>query len=459
LKDPLEYRERVFDFSQRRCKVDTLIAGKVHSSPAAIYSVQGAFGNQAIERPVGGQRFMLPLQGIRVLDLTRAMAGPYCTMILGDLGADVIKVERPGSGDESRGWGPPFVGRPYGERPGESGYFISANRNKRSITLNLKSEKGQGIIRQLATRSDALVENFRTGVLEKMGLGYDDLQTVNQRLIYCSISGYGRTGPYSEKAGYDVIVQAEGGMMGITGPKEGPPFRVGVPIVDITSGMFAAIAILAALRSAESSGQGQHLDISLFDSQAALLTNVAANYLVGNLGHRRLGNAHPNLTPYEVFPADDGWFVLGVGNERQWKILCERIERPALTTDSRFKTNEDRIKNRGELIPILNQIFSGREIQHWLTELGDAGLPCGPINTVETVFDHPQRNARELILEVQHPTAGNLQLPGFPYKLSDTPAQLRFPPPTLGEHTEQVLQDLLDLSTSDIQGLRQEAVI
>jgi formyl-CoA transferase len=387
------------------------------------------------------------------------MAGPYCTMILGDLGADVIKVERPGSGDESRGWGPPFVGQPYHDRPGESGYFIAANRNKRSITLNLKSEAGQEIVRKLVLRSDVFVENFRTGILDKFGLGFDHLSALNPKLVYCSISGYGRTGPYSEKAGYDVIVQAEGGMMGITGPEEGPPYRVGVPIVDITSGIFAVISILAALRFVDSSGKGQQIDVSLFDSQVALLTNVASNYLVGNIGHRRHGNAHPNLTPYEVFPAKDGWFVLGVGNERQWRTLCDRINHSALASDPKFRTNEDRVTHRSELIPLLNQIFSEREIQHWLTELEEAGLPCGPINTVEQVFDHPQRAVRESILEIEHPTTGDLRLPGFPYKLSETPAQLKIPPPTLGEHTDQVLHELLDLSLEEIESLRSRDAI
>lgn len=402
---------------------------------------------------------MRPLEGIRVLDLTRAMAGPYCTMILGDLGAEIIKVERPGSGDESRGWGPPFVGKPYADLPGESGYFIAANRNKYSLTLNLKSEKGQEIIRQLAARSDVMVENFRTGVLDKYGLGYTEIRSLNPRLVYCSISGYGRTGPNSGKAGYDVIIQAEGGMMGITGPEEGPPYRVGVPIVDITSGMFATIAILAALRAADFCGEGQHVDISLLDSQVALLTNVASNYLVGGMGHRRLGNAHPNLTPYEAFHARDGWFVLGVGNESQWGVLCDRIDRPELQMDPRFTNNSARVQNRAELVGILNQVFMEQDVGYWLSELGGAGLPCGPINTIQDVFNHPQREARGLIQEVEHPSSGLLRLTGFPYKLSKTPAQVKIPPPTLGEHSEQVLSEILEYSSNEIKELRQQDVI
>ena len=252
---------------------------------------------------------MQPLEGIRVLDLTRALAGPYCTMMLGDLGADVIKVERPGRGDESRGWGPPFVGEPYDPYPGESAYFIAANRNKRSVTVNLKNPEGQDIVRRLAEVSDVLIENFRTGALDRMGLGYDDLRVLNLRLVYCSISGYGRTGPYANRPGYDFIIQAEGGLMGITGPEEGPPYRVGVPIVDITAGMFGATAILAALRARDVTNEGQLVDVSLLDASVALLTNVASNYLVGGRSPRRLGNAHPNIAPYEAFRARDRWLL------------------------------------------------------------------------------------------------------------------------------------------------------
>jgi crotonobetainyl-CoA:carnitine CoA-transferase CaiB-like acyl-CoA transferase len=294
---------------------------------------------------------MQPLEGVRVLDLTRALAGPFCTMMLGDLGADVVKVERPGRGDESRGWGPPFVGEPYGPYPGESAYFISTNRNKRSITVNLKSPEGQEIVRRLAAKSDAFVENFRTGVLDEMGLGYEDLSGVYPRLVYCSISGYGRTGPYADRPGYDLVIQAEGGFMGITGPEEGPPSRVGVPIIDITAGMFAATGILAALRARDVTGEGQLVDVSLLDTQVALLTNVASNHLVGGEGHRRLGNAHPNIAPYEAFPARDRWFVLAAGNERLWATLCDLLDRPDLKDDPRFADNNARVANRPALWP------------------------------------------------------------------------------------------------------------
>ncbi len=402
---------------------------------------------------------MQPLEGIRVLDLTRALAGPYCTMMLGDLGADVIKVERPGRGDDSRGWGPPFVGEPYGPYPGESAYFIAANRNKRSITVNLKQPQGQEIVRRLAAVSDALVENFRTGVLDKMGLGYTDLHALHPSLVYCSISGYGRSGPYAERPGYDFIIQAEGGMMGIIGPEEGPPYRVGVPIVDITSGMFAATAILAALRARDVTGEGQMVDISLLDTQVALLANVASNYLVGDAEPRRLGNAHPNIAPYEAFRARDRWFALAAANQRQWVTLCDVVGRPDLKDDPRFATNSARVSNRPALLEMLGEAFTTREADEWLADLTSAGLPCGPINAVPDVFAHPQAEARHLALEAEHPTAGPVQLTGFPYKLSHTPAQVRRPPPLLGQHTEEVLTRLLGYPAEEAALLQEREVV
>ncbi len=402
---------------------------------------------------------MQPLQGIRVLDLTRALAGPYCTMMLGDLGADVIKIERPGRGDDCRGWGPPFVGQPYGPYPGESAYFIAANRNKRSVTVNLKSAEGQEIVRRLAGISDVVVENFRTGTLDEMGLGYDDLHALNPRLVYCSISGYGRTGPYAERPGYDFIIQAEGGMMAITGPEEGPPSRVGVPIVDITAGMFAATGVLAALRARDSTGEGQVVDVSLLDTQVALLTNVASNYLVGQVEPRRYGNAHPNLAPYEAFRARDRWFALAAANPHQWARLCDVIGRPDLKDDPRFATNETRVSNRPALLEALGEIFATRDADEWLADLEEAGLPCGPINAVPEALAHPQAQARRLVLEAEHPTAGLVRFPGFPYELSRTPPQVHRPPPLLGQHTQEVLTQLLGYTASEVAGLRERGAI
>jgi formyl-CoA transferase len=402
---------------------------------------------------------MQPLNNIRILDVTRALAGPYCTMMLGDLGADVLKVERPATGDETRGWGPPFVGQPYGPYPGESAYFIAANRNKRSLTVNIQTAEGQEIIRKLAAISDVLVENYRTGNLDKLGLGYSDLHRLFPKLIYCSISGYGRTGPYAQRPGYDAVLQAEGGMMSITGPIEGPPSRVGIPIIDITSGMFAATAILAALHARDLTGEGQLVDISLFDSHLALLTNVASNYLVGGKPPRRLGNAHPNLVPYDAFSARDGWFVLGVANEKQWGQLCDVLDRPDIKSDSRFVPNGNRVANRELLVAELNRIFSQRDVDDWLSELVKAGLPCGRINSVPEVFAHPQAEARGMTLESEHPTAGTVRLTGFPYKLSQTPAEIHRPPPLLGEHTEEVLTSLLNCSAEELASLREKGAI
>jgi formyl-CoA transferase len=380
-------------------------------------------------------------------------------MMLGDLGADVIKVERPDQGDDSRSWGPPFVGEPYGPYPGEAAYFLATNRNKRSITANLKAPEGLEIVRKLARISDVLVENFRGGTLERMGLGYEDLRVLNPRLVYCSISGYGRTGPYADRPGYDFIIQAEGGMMGITGPAEGQPYRVGIPIVDILTGMFASTAILAALRACDVSGEGQYVDMSLLDSQVAVLSNVASNHLVGGQGPRRLGNAHPNITPYEAFRARDKWFALAAGNERQWAVLCNVIERPDLADDPRFANNSSRVANRAALREILDVAFASRDAEGWLTEFRKAGLPCGPINTVPEVFQHPQAEARGLVQAAEHPTAGTVRFPGFPYKFSDTPAAIRRPPPRLGEHTGEILQHLLGYTAGEISVLSERGII
>lgn len=402
---------------------------------------------------------MQPLENIRVLDITRALAGPYCTMMLGDLGAEVIKVEAPGSGDESRSWGPPFVGLPYAQYPGESAYFIASNRNKKSITINLKNPEGKTIIRKLVESSDVFVENFRTGVLDKMGLGYADLQKLNPRLVYCSISGYGRNGPYADRPGYDAILQAEGGLMSITGPVDGVPSRVGIPIIDITTGMFSATAILAALRARELNGEGQLIDMSLFDTHLALLSNVASNYLVGGSPPRRYGNAHPNLTPYEAFHARDRWLVLGAANDRQWEILCQVLGCSELIDDTRFKTNGARLANRESLLDIISKILVTRDADDWLQQFGKAGLPCGPINSIPEVFNDPHTQARDLIINIDHPTAGSLKLTGFPYKFSKTPAEVHLPPPLLGEHTSEILIDLLGYSLEEVAFLKTQGAI
>ena len=377
---------------------------------------------------------MQPLQGIRVLDLSRVLAGPYCTMVLGDLGADVIKVEPP-EGDETRGWGPPFAG-------GESAYYLCVNRNKRGIVINLKTDEGKKKLRDLALRSDVLVENFRPGTLNKFGLDYETLHELNPKLIYCSITGFGQTGPMRDKPGYDFMIQALGGLMSITGEPEGEPMKTGVAVVDLFAGQNAVIAILAALQARTLTGRGQQLDIALFDSQLGWLANVASNYLISGKLPKRHGNAHPNIVPYQSFQASDGWFAIAVGNDRQFVRLCEVIGELELANDERFAKNSARVQNREELIGLLKSIFVTRRVREWLSALDEAKIPCGPINTFEQVFSMPQVQEREMLVKMDHPTIGELPLVGSPLKFSDTPVQYRLHPPLMGEHTEEVLREL-----------------
>lgn len=378
---------------------------------------------------------MQSLQGIRVLDLSRVLAGPYCTMVLGDLGADVIKVEPP-EGDETRGWGPPFAG-------GESAYYLCVNRNKRGVVVNLKSEEGKKILQELALRSDVLVENFRPGTLKKFDLDFETLHERNPRLIYCSISGFGQTGSMKDKPGYDFMIQASGGLMSITGEPDGEPMKTGVAVVDLFAGQNAVIAILAALQARTRTGQGQHLDISLFDSQLGWLANVASNYLISGHLPKRHGNAHANIVPYQSFRASDGWFAIAVGNDRQFMRLCELLELPELALDERYAVNSARVKHREELISLLASIFEQGTAAEWLQKLEKAEIPCGPINNFEQVFAMPNVAEREMVIHMNHPTIGELPLVGSPLKMSDTPVEYRFPPPLMGEHTEQVIRELL----------------
>jgi formyl-CoA transferase len=373
-------------------------------------------------------------------------------MILGDLGAEVIKIERPGSGDDTRQWGPPFVG-------GESAYYLCANRNKKSITVDLKSPKGQEIVRQLARVSDVVVENFKAGELARMGLGYEDLRGVNPRIVYCSITGYGQTGPDKDLPGYDFMIQGRGGIMSLTGEPGGEPMKVGVAIVDITAGLFASSAIQAALWAREKTGQGQYIDISLLDCQVTWLANVASNYLVSGRVPQRYGNAHPNIVPYQSFRAKDGFFTLGVGNDSQWQRLCQVLDQPDLAHDPRFATNPERIKHREVLIPLLQEVFAQRRVEDWLEKMTTAGISCGPVQTIDQVFADPQVLAREMVWETSHPSAGRVKLVGTPLKLSATPAVLHAHPPLLGEHTAAVLATLLGYSQEEVHRLRQQGVI
>jgi len=393
-----------------------------------------------------------PLADLLVLDLSRVLAGPFATMLLADLGAEVIKVERPGKGDDTRQWGPPWAG-------GESAYYLSTNRNKKSITLNLKSEQGRQIVRQLAQKADVLVENWRVGTMEEWGLGYETLKALNPGLIYCAITGYGQTGPHRDRPGYDFIIQAEGGIMSITGPVEGPPMKVGVAIVDLTAGMFANISILAALHERARSGQGQYVDIGLLDSQVTWLANVASNYLISGERPGRYGNAHPNIVPYEPFPTSDGWIAVGVGNDRQWQRLCELAGWDDLAADARFSTNPQRVEHRQILVPVLQQRFRTRSSTEWHEALLAAGIPCGPINAIDQVFADAQVLARDMLVELPHPTAGTVRLTGSPLKLSRTPVRIEEPPPLLGQHTEEVLNRHLGYTEAEISHLREQGVV
>lgn len=377
---------------------------------------------------------MQPLNGIRVLDLSRVLAGPYCTMVLGDLGAEVIKVEPP-EGDETRGWGPPFAG-------GESAYYLCVNRNKRDMVINLKTEEGKNILRDLALMSDVLVENFRPGTLEKFGLDYETLHKLNPKLIYCSITGFGQTGSMRDKPGYDFMIQALGGLMSITGEPAGEPMKTGVAVVDLFAGQNAIIAILAALQARMLTGRGQHLDISLFDSQLGWLANVASNYLISGNLPKRHGNAHANIVPYQSFQASDGWFAIAVGNDRQFTRLCELFDKPVIAADERFSTNSARVQNRDELIPLLVSIFKMDSVSAWLKKLDEAEIPCGPINNFEQVFAMPNVKEREMLVQMDHPTIGELPLVGSPLKMSETPVEYRLPPPLMGEHTTEILNSL-----------------
>jgi len=387
---------------------------------------------------------MQPLQNIRVLDLSRVLAGPYCTMVLGDLGAEVIKVEPP-EGDETRGWGPPFAG-------GESAYYLCVNRNKRGMVVNLKTEDGRNILRELALKSDVLVENFRPGTLKKFGLDYETLHGLNPRLVFCSISGFGQTGPLRDMPGYDFMIQAMGGIMSITGEPEGEPMKVGVAVADLFAGQNAVIAILAALQARTFTGEGQFIDIALFDSQLGWLANVASNFLISGRNPKRYGNAHANIVPYQSFRAKDGWLVVAVGNDKQFEAFCAVIEKLELASDARFMTNQARVENREALVFILKPVFLEKSVDEWLSLIGDK-FPCGPINNFEQVFAMPHVEEREMLVQMKHPTIGALPLVGSSLKMGGTPISYRLPPPLMGEHTNSILKDLLGYSEEFTKGL------
>jgi crotonobetainyl-CoA:carnitine CoA-transferase CaiB-like acyl-CoA transferase len=404
-----------------------------------------------------------PLSHIRVLDLSRVLAAPWTGQNLADLGAEVIKVERPGKGDDSRAFGPPWLKDRTGKDTAESAYFASANRGKKSIVVDLSKPEGQRIVRELAAKCDVLLENYKYGDLPRYGLGYDDLKKINPGLIYCSVTGFGHTGPYRERPGYDFMIQGMGGLMSITGERDdlpgGGPQRVGVPIVDMMTGMYASIAVCAALAHRAETGVGQHLDLALLDTQVAFLANQAMNYLATGEVPGRIGNAHPNIVPYQTFHTADGDIILACGNDNLFNKFCEVAGCIELVRDARFATNSKRVENREEITKLLNEVFRKRATHEWVEMLEAAGVPNGPINNLKQVFEEPQVIARGIRVDLEHPTAGTVPLVASPMRFSATPLEHKVPPPTLGQHTDEVLRDVLGMDAAAIAKLRETRVV
>ncbi|MFJ4063659.1 CaiB/BaiF CoA transferase family protein [Pseudomonas sp. NPDC089996] len=403
------------------------------------------------------------LSHLRVLDLSRVLAGPWSGQILADLGADVIKVERPGSGDDTRAWGPPFLKDADGENTSEAAYYLAANRNKRSVTIDFTQPEGQRLVRELAAKSDIVIENFKVGGLAAYGLDYPSLKAINPKLIYCSITGFGQTGPYAKRAGYDFMIQGLGGLMSLTGRPDGEegagPVKVGVALTDILTGLYSTVAILAALAYRDQHGVGQHIDMALLDVQVACLANQAMNYLTTGNPPRRLGNAHPNIVPYQDFPTADGDFILTVGNDGQFRKFAEVAGQPQWADDPRFATNKQRVANRAELIPLIRQATVFKTTAQWVSQLEAAGVPCGPINDLAQMFQDPQVLARGLAVTMHHALAGSVPQVASPIRLSETPVEYRRAPPLLGEHTEAVLGDVLGLDADAVGRLRSVGVL
>ena len=411
---------------------------------------------------------MNALDGIRILDLSRVLAGPWCTQTLADLGADVIKIERPGTGDDTRTWGPPFLTADDGSETHEAAYYLGANRNKRSVTCDIAQPEGQALVRQLAEHCDVFIENFKVGDMARYGLDYASLKAINARLVYCSLTGFGQSGPYAPRAGYDYIIQGMGGLMSVTGERDdlnGGPQKVGVAVADLFTGMYATVGILAALRHAERTGEGQHLDMALLDTQVAMLANLGANYLVSDQAPGRMGNAHQNIVPYQVFevaPRADGgkdFIILAVGNDGQYAKFCEVAGRPDLASEPRFVKNADRVRHRAELVPLLEAVMKTRAKADWLSALEAAKVPCGAINSLDEVFSDPQVQARGMVTHWQHPLRADLPLVSSPIKLEKTPVRTDRPPPMLGQHTDEVLGELLGVDAARLATLRDRQVI
>ena len=399
------------------------------------------------------------LEGIRVLDLTRVLAGPLATQMLADLGAEVIKIERPGTGDDTRGWGPPFLKDRDGSDTRDSTYFLCCNRGKKSVTVDIAHVEGQALIRRMAQHCDVFLENFKVGDLARHGLDFASMRDLNPRLVYCSITGYGQSGPYSDRPGYDPIAQAVGGLMSVTGERDGRPQRVGVAVVDVLTATYAVIGILAALRHRDVTGQGQHLDMALLDVQMASMINLAQAYLSAGVVAGRNGNEHPSVVPSQSFACQDGMLMLAAGNDGQFRRLCHAVERADLARDPRFATNEERVRNREELTALLDGLFAQRPVAFWAERLAQAGVPCGPINDIAQAFGDPQVTHRGAKVRLQHPLAGTLDLVANPVRLSETPASYELPPPLLGQHTEEVLQGVLGMAPGEITVLRTAGVL
>ncbi len=403
------------------------------------------------------------LEHLRVLDLTRVLAGPWCTQLLADLGADVIKIERPGSGDDTRAWGPPYLKDADGRDTTEAAYYLSANRGKRSVTVDIGKAEGQQLLRKLAAASDVVVENYKVGQLAKYGLDYARLSAASPRLVYCSITGFGQDGPYKDRAGYDFIIQAMGGFMSITGERDGlpgaGPQKAGVAVSDLMTGMYTTVAILAAVAQRERTGHGQYIDMALFDTMIAMLANMNMNYLTTGKAPGRAGNAHQNIVPYQVFAAADGHVVIAVGNDSQYARFCEIAGRPDLAADPRFTSNAERVRNRAVLVPMLEAIVRGKPAAYWAERLEAAGVPCGPINSIAQALADPQAVARGVRIDLPHPTAGSVPLVGLPIRMSASSPSYERPPPLLGEHTDEVLRELAGLHADEIAALRSRGVL
>jgi crotonobetainyl-CoA:carnitine CoA-transferase CaiB-like acyl-CoA transferase len=404
-----------------------------------------------------------PLTGLRVLDLSRVLAGPWAGQLLADLGADVVKVERPLGGDDTRTWGPPYLKDDAGQETGEATYFLCANRNKRSVTADLSRPEGQQLVRELALQSDVLIENFKLDGLAQYGLDYESLAAIHPRLVYCSITGFGQTGPYAHRPGYDFLMQGMGGLMSVTGRADGEegagPQKVGVALTDIMTGLYATVAVQAALAEREKSGRGQHIDLALLDVQVACLANQASSYLAGGVIPRRMGNAHPNIVPYQDFPTADGDMILTIGNDGQFARFCEVAGHAEWAADPRFATNPQRVAHRKELIALMRRTTVERNTQDWVAALEKAGVPCGPINRIDAVFDDAQVRERGMRIELPHALAEKVALVANPIRLSASPVSYRNAPPTLGQHTDEVLAQWLGLRSSELNALRQEQVI